>query len=173
MPTPPTGDMACAASPMQRSPGRYHLCRRSTRTLSKLTSSQSRSSVTRSPTKEAMVVMLVRKASSPRARICSIAPLGITYPHGQYSLREIMMKICSLLREEIQEVPLRYENNKLAAGREMSEVCERDRRVSNIRAEFVRLLVWQLQKFFEQPKFVQRFECRGVNRVTAEVPEKI
>jgi hypothetical protein len=81
--------------------------------------------------------------------------------------------MCCLLREEIQKVPLRYESNKLAAGREMSEVCEGNRPVSNIRAEFVRFLVRQLQKLFEQPKLVQHFEGGGVNRVTAEVPEKI
>src|SRR5205823_10367333 len=87
---------------------------------------------------------------------------------------QVKMRImCCLLREEIQEVPLRNKHNKLAAGREMSEVRERDRRVSNIRAEFLRFLVGQLQKLFEQPKLMQHFECRGVNRVTAEVPEKI
>lgn len=31
----------------------------------------------------------------PRGLIFSIEPLGITYPHCQYSPREIMMKICS------------------------------------------------------------------------------
>ena len=40
MPTPPTGDIACAASPMQSRPGRYHCVRRSTATVSSLTSSQ-------------------------------------------------------------------------------------------------------------------------------------
>ena len=40
MPTPPTGDMACAASPMQSSPGREPLLSRSTVTVSNLTSSQ-------------------------------------------------------------------------------------------------------------------------------------
>ena len=40
MPTPPTGDMACAASPMQSSPARYQSRSRSTATVSSLTSSQ-------------------------------------------------------------------------------------------------------------------------------------
>src|SRR5882762_4757680 len=48
MPTPPMGDMAWAASPMQRSPGRDHWVRRSTATVSRLMSFQSRSSSTRS-----------------------------------------------------------------------------------------------------------------------------
>ncbi len=40
MPTPPTGDIACAASPMHSRPGRCHCARRSTLTVSSLTSSQ-------------------------------------------------------------------------------------------------------------------------------------
>ena len=48
IPTPPIGDMACAASPMHNSPARYHRRRRSTRTVRSLISSQSRSSLMRS-----------------------------------------------------------------------------------------------------------------------------
>jgi hypothetical protein len=100
---------------------------------------------------------------------------GILNEIGRFGRHaQVKMRIMRcLLREEIQEVPLRYESNKLAAGREMSEVRERNRPVSNIRAKFVRFLVGQLQKLFEQPKLVQHFEGGGVNRVTAEVPEKI
>ena len=47
-PTPPIGDMAWAASPMNNSPGRLHSARRSTATVSNLTSSQDFSSSTRS-----------------------------------------------------------------------------------------------------------------------------
>jgi hypothetical protein len=48
MPTPPIGDIACAASPMHNRPGRDHRRNRSTRTVSSLISSQSVSSPTRS-----------------------------------------------------------------------------------------------------------------------------
>ena len=48
MPTPPIGDIACAASPMQSRPGRHHCRSRSTVTLSSLTSSQLFNSPTRS-----------------------------------------------------------------------------------------------------------------------------
>src|SRR5262249_6586432 len=41
MPTPPIGDMACAASPMQRRPGRCQRCNLSTRTVSRLIELQS------------------------------------------------------------------------------------------------------------------------------------
>jgi hypothetical protein len=48
IPTPPIGDMACAASPMHNSPQRDHRRKRSTATVSSLMSSQSPSSSTRS-----------------------------------------------------------------------------------------------------------------------------
>ena len=48
IPTPPTGDMAWAASPTQRRPGRNHCFRRSTCTVSNLIGFQSTSSPTRS-----------------------------------------------------------------------------------------------------------------------------
>ena len=48
MPTPPIGDMAWAASPMQSRPGRYQRLRRSTVTVSSFTSSQDAISLTRS-----------------------------------------------------------------------------------------------------------------------------
>src|SRR5512144_1750385 len=46
IPPPPIGDIAWAASPMHNSPGRYHLRKRSTRTVRSLISLQSPSSPT-------------------------------------------------------------------------------------------------------------------------------
>src|SRR5438445_1365359 len=66
MPTPPIGDIACAASPMQRRPGRYHWDRRSTHTVKSLTSSQSRSSCVRSLTYGTSRATALRNARSPR-----------------------------------------------------------------------------------------------------------
>ncbi len=48
IPTPPAGDMACAESPMQRSPSRHHWRRRLIWTVSSLIFGQSSSSATRS-----------------------------------------------------------------------------------------------------------------------------
>src|SRR6516165_11635017 len=48
IPTPPTGDIAWAASPMHNKPGRYHFRSRSALTVNNFASLQSRSSVTRS-----------------------------------------------------------------------------------------------------------------------------
>ena len=77
MPTPPTGDIACAASPMQSRPGRYHCRRRSTVTVSSLTSSQSRDSPTRSASERHDARDARRGTPRVRARrISSIAALG-------------------------------------------------------------------------------------------------
>ncbi len=93
MPTPPTGDIACAASPMQRSPGRYHRRSRSTLTVSSFTSSQEPISPTRSRAKGARAATCARKASRPRRRTSSAEPLGITKPHCQWPPRLIWTKI--------------------------------------------------------------------------------
>src|SRR3989442_820722 len=78
MPTPPIGDIAWAASPMQSRPGRYHRRRRSTRTVSSFASSQSRISRSRLAANGASLTTSLRNVSSPRWRICSTEPFGIT-----------------------------------------------------------------------------------------------
>lgn len=83
IPTPPTGDIACAASPMHSSPGRYQRSSRSTRTVSRLTSSQPRISPMRSAAYGAAWATLVRNASIPSALIHSKVPFGMTIPHCQ------------------------------------------------------------------------------------------
>src|SRR5687768_3362422 len=92
MPTPPTGDMACAASPMHRRPGRYHRRNRSTCTVKSLTDSRSLSSPTRSAIKGASAATLARKASSPLPSSCGRVPFAMTRPHCQYSPRFNMIK---------------------------------------------------------------------------------
>ena len=82
-PTPPIGDIACAASPMQSRPGRYHCCRRSTLMVSSLMSSQLASSWTWSWSCGATSTTDARKASSPLALMSSMPPLAITNAHCQ------------------------------------------------------------------------------------------
>ena len=88
-PTPPIGDIACAASPMQRSPGRCQRSSRSTATVKSLTCSQSLSSSTRSANTGMIRAMLCRNAGSPARLVSSIAPLRIRKAHCQYSPRSI------------------------------------------------------------------------------------
>src|SRR5581483_5489352 len=78
MPTPPTGHMACAASPMHKSPGRCHCRSRSTATVSSLTSSQPAISPIRSRRNGDIATTLSRKAGRPCSLTFSMPPLGIT-----------------------------------------------------------------------------------------------
>ena len=96
IPTPPIGDMACAASPIQSSPGRAHSCSRSTATVSKLTLLQSCNSETRSLKNGSRPAISCRNASSPRFFIFSASPLGITNAHCQYLSRLISTSILPL-----------------------------------------------------------------------------
>jgi hypothetical protein len=83
MPTPPIGDIAWAESPMQSRPGRYQVLSRSMTTVRSLTSSQSRSSPTRSCRNGAMSTISARKGSRPFRRTSSKPPLGMTKAHCQ------------------------------------------------------------------------------------------
>ena len=75
MPTPPIGDMACAASPMHSSPGLCQRGSRSTATVNSFTSSQLLISPSRSRRNGDMKATLSRKASSPSAFTASMPPL--------------------------------------------------------------------------------------------------
>ena len=83
MPTPPIGDIACAASPMQSSPGRCQRSSRSTTTVSSLMSSQSSSYSTRSAKAGTSAAMLCRNAGRPARFVSSIVPFGIRKAHCQ------------------------------------------------------------------------------------------
>ena len=78
MPTPPIGDMACAASPISSTPGAYQRRSRSTRTLSVLTSSQSVISPTRSASGGACCATESRNRGRPSSCTVPADPLPIT-----------------------------------------------------------------------------------------------
>ena len=67
MPTPPTGDIAWAASPMQSNPSRCHTGMRSICTVSSFTSSQAASALVAGASDGAICAMRARNASSPAA----------------------------------------------------------------------------------------------------------
>ncbi len=93
MPTPPMGDIACAASPITSKPGRHHSSSRSTVTVSSFTSSQLwiawSTPVVSGPTSRTRVL----NASIPSLRKRSAPPLGKTNAHCQYSPRSISTKM--------------------------------------------------------------------------------
>src|SRR6266851_8522788 len=57
--------------------------------------------------------------------------------------------------------------------RQAREVCKCYRRIAELRAEHARFLMRQLQKVIEDTQFVHHFERRRMNRVAAEVAQKI
>ena len=83
MPTPPTGDMACAASPMHKRPGRNHWRSRATATVKSFASSQVRISFTRSRRRGSTRTISARSAFRPFARSLSMLPLAMTNAHCQ------------------------------------------------------------------------------------------
>src|SRR5258706_13490427 len=81
--------------------------------------------------------------------------------------------VCGLLLDEIQKIPLRHKAEKLAVRRQVSEVCERDRFITNLSAEFSDLLMRPFEELFDQAKFVDDFERRWMNRIAAKVAKEI
>src|SRR5216684_1696695 len=57
--------------------------------------------------------------------------------------------------------------------RQAREVRKRHRRIAELRAEHARFLMRQLQKVIEDTELVHHFERRRMNRVAAEVAQKI
>jgi hypothetical protein len=68
---------------------------------------------------------------------------------------------------------LRHERKKLAVRRQVCEVCKRHRGIAELRVEHASFLMRQPEEVVEHAKFVHDFEGRRMNRVTAEVAQKI
>lgn len=81
IPTPPTGDMAWAASPIASSPGRCQRVRRSSETDSSFTSSHPRTAAMPGAIAGAARAISSRNAAMPRASTSAALPLRITRAH--------------------------------------------------------------------------------------------
>src|SRR5215469_9563667 len=79
----------------------------------------------------------------------------------------------ALLRDEVQEVPLRHECDVLAVRRQMAKVDHPDTLTADLGAEVLHLAVRQGEKFVQQPELEHQFQCRGVNRVAAEITQEV
>jgi hypothetical protein len=55
----------------------------------------------------------------------------------------------------------------------MREVRYFDKLVSDLRSQPADFLVWTLQKLVEKPQLAHDLECRGVDRIPAEIPQEI
>src|SRR6185369_14114633 len=65
------------------------------------------------------------------------------------------------------------EGDVTAMGRKMREVRHRQRQGSDGGIEPRRLLVGQLEQILEKSQFMHYFKCRRVDRVPAEVAQKV
>ena len=75
--------------------------------------------------------------------------------------------------EEIEEVPLRHEDEEPAPGREMGEVGDRHDHLTDLRRQLAHFLVREPQETFQQAELVHDLECRRVDRVAAEVAQEV
>src|ERR1044071_7578341 len=75
--------------------------------------------------------------------------------------------------DKIQEIPLWHEREKLTVGGEMSEVGELDELASDSPTDFANLGMRSREKIIQQFEFEDDLESRRVNRVAAEVSQKI
>ncbi len=77
------------------------------------------------------------------------------------------------LREEIQEIPLRHECHEFASRRDMPEIGASKCKIAENPARRFRLLVRQFEEIVQQIQFVQHLQSGRMNRIAAEIPEKI
>jgi hypothetical protein len=78
-----------------------------------------------------------------------------------------------LLREKIEEIPLRHQRDEAALHRQVAGVGDGDLAVGDARGERAHLIMRTLQEFVEKPEFTQQLEGRRVDRVPAKIPEEI
>ena len=75
--------------------------------------------------------------------------------------------------EEVEEVPLRHERDEFCVTGNMGEVGHGDAAISDEAGETGDLSMGNAEEFFEEAKFVEEFECGGMDGVAAEVAEKV
>src|SRR5207302_3161235 len=89
--------------------------------------------------------------------------------HAQLEVRRAL----SFLGEKGKEVPLRHHRDEATTSRQMAQIGHRDLALAELRRKSRDLLVRQPQQALEQPELVHHLQRRGVNRVAAEVTQKI
>jgi hypothetical protein len=77
------------------------------------------------------------------------------------------------LAQKIQKIPLRHQGDEFAAGRQMTEIREGEFNAAEPGLELAHLLMRQAQEIGQKAELVHELERRGMNRVAAEVAQKI
>src|SRR5215813_5439434 len=100
---------------------------------------------------------------------------ALLYDIGRFRLHEKPKSFVSarLLRDKVEEIPLRHERQKFAVRRQMREVGDHQHFARYLSAQFCHLLMWPLKKLFEQAQLVHQFERRRMYRVSAKITKEI
>jgi hypothetical protein len=100
---------------------------------------------------------------------------ALLYEIGRFRLHHEAeaMVASAVLRHEIEEIPLRHENQELAGGRQSREIRHRDAGATDLPPKRPDLVMWQAQERVQQSKFVHQFESRGMYGVATEVAQEI
>src|SRR6266404_51371 len=75
--------------------------------------------------------------------------------------------------EEVEKIPLRHESDELAVGGQPREIGHRDKVTIEDSFQLPHLLMWKLEKFFQQPEFVHQLKCGRMNGVAAKIAVEI
>ncbi len=78
-----------------------------------------------------------------------------------------------LAGQEIEKIPLWHQGDELRPPGQMREIAENDRLVTDLSGELPRFLMRQREEFVEQAEIVHRLERGGMNRVAAEIAQKV
>ena len=90
-------------------------------------------------------------------------------PHPQME-RSIFLAVVG---EEIEEIPLRHQRDELAAGRQVAEIRKLNVGVADDAVELADFLMRAREKGLEQAELMHDLLGRGVDRIAAEVAQKI
>src|SRR5215831_7686081 len=74
--------------------------------------------------------------------------------HQQVKAREFL----SLLSKEVEEIPLRHETEKFTMSRQVGQIGQRNKVITDLAADLPDFLVRAFEEFTEQAKLMDHFE---------------
>ena len=79
----------------------------------------------------------------------------------------------TLLGDEIEKIPLRHQGEEAAMGGQMGKIGDFEKIIADLRAEAAGFLMRPAQELGEQAELVHDLEGRGMDRVAAEIAQKV
>jgi hypothetical protein len=78
-----------------------------------------------------------------------------------------------LLRQEIEEIPLRHQRDEAALDRKMAHIRNGNLPIGDPRSQGANLVMGPLQERAQQPKLAQQLERGRMDRIPSEIAEEI